>query len=58
LAELFLSATEFTNPSTGTLELGAGTRVGLWVEELITRYLVVIEKRLSQEKTKPSAASY
>ena len=40
------------------MELGAGTRVGLWVEELITRYLVVIEKRLSQEKTKPSAASY
>jgi len=54
LAELCLSATGFTNTfnntGTGTLEQGAGKKLGVWVEELVTRYLRVMEKRLSQEK--------
>lgn len=54
LAELCLSATgftnTFTNPGTGTVEAGAGEKLGVWVQELVTRYLRVMEKRLSQEK--------
>merc|ERR1719470_275618 len=54
LAELCLSATgftnTFTNPGTGTVEAAAGDKLGVWVEELVTRYLRVMEKRLSQEK--------
>jgi len=54
LAELCLSATgftnTFTNPGTGNIEQEAGEKLGAWVLELVTRYLGVMEKRLSQEK--------
>jgi len=54
LAELCLSATGFTNtfnnPCTGAIEQEAGKKLGTWVQELVTRYLSVMEKRLSQEK--------
>jgi len=54
LAELCLSATGFTNtfinPGTGAIEQEAGKKLGAWVQELVIRYLSVMEKRLSQEK--------
>jgi hypothetical protein len=54
VTELCLSAkgfnNTFTNPGTGTFEQGAGQKLGVWVEELVTRYLRVMDKRLSQEK--------
>jgi len=54
LAELCLSATGFTNtfnnPGTGAIEQEAGKKLGTWVQALVSRYLSVMEKRLSQEK--------
>jgi len=54
LAELCLSATgfnnTFTNPSTGTVESQSAEKLSTWLEELVARYLQVMERRLSQEK--------
>jgi len=60
LAELCLSATgftnTFTNSGTGTLDPSASVKLAVWVEELVSRYLKVMGKRLSQEKNQAECA--